>query len=55
MYRIALVLSSPEAEMVGPIPRGQNPRAFVEGLRDLGWVSVAEWCPRGDSNTRHAV
>jgi len=37
--RIALVSpNTPEAEMVGPVPTGRNPRAFLEGMRDLGWV-----------------
>ena len=35
--RIALVVNSPEADMVGPVPRGPT-RAFLEGLRELGWV-----------------
>jgi putative ABC transport system substrate-binding protein len=36
--RIAFVVNTPEADMVGPVPRGRNSKAFLEGLRDLGWV-----------------
>lgn len=36
--KIALVVNTPEADLVGPVPRGRGPRAFLEGLRDLGWV-----------------
>jgi hypothetical protein len=36
--RIALVLpNTPEADMVGLVPRGRTPRAFLDGLRALGW------------------
>jgi putative ABC transport system substrate-binding protein len=36
--RIALVVNTPEADVIGPVPRGRGARAFLEGLLDLGWV-----------------
>ena len=37
--RIALVLAASPAEITGPDPRFAPARAFVEELRDLGWIN----------------
>ncbi len=37
--RVALLANSPQiADMEGPEPRERNARAFVQGLRELGWI-----------------
>ena len=38
-YRVAQILStSPVAMMAGPVPAHPFPRAFLEGLRERGYV-----------------
>jgi putative ABC transport system substrate-binding protein len=37
--RIGLLLvNTPLVDMVGPQPKAANARAFIEGMRDLGWI-----------------
>jgi putative ABC transport system substrate-binding protein len=36
--QIALLVNSPEADLTGTTPKGRNARAFLEAMRELGWV-----------------
>ena len=60
MPRIAFIFgSTPEAELVGPNPTNRYARAFLEGMRQLGWVDgqniAIEWRTAAGQFDRYAV
>jgi ABC-type uncharacterized transport system substrate-binding protein len=53
--KVALIIHAPQLEMDGPEPRNRGVRAFLEAMRNLGWIDgqniqILRWSDEGRSD-----